>query len=130
MAKTPESKVKDTINESLAPHPHVVINQATWGQGKSGHGDKVVCLYGAFVMIEAKAGKNKPTELQKMRLRETVAAGGIAMVINESNSKAVTTLALMLQIAHEAGHRYNGPQVWLPRGFTLDPEIQDIPLED
>jgi hypothetical protein len=38
-----------------------------------------------FFGIECKAGKNKPTALQEMNLKDIATNGGIALVINEDN---------------------------------------------
>ena len=53
---------------------------------------KVVCKCdipfrqgGYFLGIECKAGKNKPTPLQQKNLDDIAKAGGVALVINETN---------------------------------------------
>ena len=42
-------------------------------------------VVGHFLAIEAKAGKGKTTALQDKHIREIMAQGGTAMVINETN---------------------------------------------
>jgi hypothetical protein len=44
-----------------------------------------ICHKGRFIAVEAKAGSNKPTALQELHLARIRAAGGIALVINETN---------------------------------------------
>jgi Holliday junction resolvase len=57
----------------------------TGGYGSSGVPDIVGCYEGLFFGIECKAGKNKPTKLQELNLRQIDTAGGIALVVNEDN---------------------------------------------
>ena len=57
----------------------------TGGWGSSGVPDIVGCYEGLFFGIECKAGKNKPTKLQDLNLRQIDRAGGIALVVNEDN---------------------------------------------
>lgn len=90
---TPEGKVKERIDEVLENYGAYWVNPATWGMGESGHSDKIACAFGHFIAIEAKAGKNKPTELQRVALRAVLSAGGSACVINE---ETLPHLAVML----------------------------------
>jgi hypothetical protein len=55
------------------------------GYGNSGVPDFLICHKGRFIAVEAKAGSNKPTALQELHLARIRAAGGIALVINETN---------------------------------------------
>ena len=55
------------------------------GFGNSGVPDFLICSKGKFIAVEAKAGKNKPTALQEHNMEQIRAAGGIALVINETN---------------------------------------------
>jgi Holliday junction resolvase len=64
----------------------------TGGYGSSGVPDIVGCYEGLFFGIECKAGKNKPTKLQDLNLRQIDTAGGIALVVNEDNVADVATL--------------------------------------
>lgn len=45
----------------------------------------MACVNGRFIAIECKAGNNKPTKLQQHNLDKISAAGGVALVINETN---------------------------------------------
>jgi Holliday junction resolvase len=58
---------------------------ATGGYGRSGVPDIVGCCDGKFFAIECKAGKGVTTALQDNELRKIKEAGGIALVINETN---------------------------------------------
>jgi hypothetical protein len=51
----------------------------------AGTPDTLVCYRGRFIAIEYKAGQNRPTPIQRRRLRECLLAGGIPMVVNERN---------------------------------------------
>ena len=53
------------------------------GMASNGTPDFLICYKGAFIAVEAKAGKGTTTALQKVRLREIAAAGGTALVVNE-----------------------------------------------
>lgn len=126
---TPEGKVKACIDDALRVHHAFIVNPATWGMGESGVGDKIVCVYGHFVGIEAKAGKNKPTELQRGKLREVYAAGGTACVINESNIKELTALLMRLQADRKAGRR-TVASIIQPNGVDIFQEIVTLRPED
>lgn len=85
MAATPESKVKKQVVQALKERGAYYFYPVTGGWGASGVPDIVACYKGRFVGIECKAGKNKPTDLQQRNLDAIVGAGGIALVINETN---------------------------------------------
>lgn len=85
MAMTPEVKVKQRVTALLKAAGAYYFYPVTGGYGQSGIPDIVVCHNGRFIGIECKAGKNKPTKLQEKNLRDIAAAGGIALVINETN---------------------------------------------
>ena len=84
MALTPEGKVKKKVVAYLKEIGAYYFFPATGGYGKSGVPDIVGCYKGRFFGIEVKAGKNKPTELQKHQLKLIAEAGGIAKVVNEN----------------------------------------------
>lgn len=69
---------------------------------------------GYFVAVEVKAGKNKPTALQRMRLQETLAAGGYAAVVNETN---VQDFARWVEAIHRGTEAVSS--VLLPEGISL-----------
>jgi Holliday junction resolvase len=85
MAATPESKVKAKVVAQLKALGAYYFYPVTSGYGTSGVPDVVGCHAGRFFGIECKAGKNKPTALQLMNLRQIKASGGIALIINETN---------------------------------------------
>jgi Holliday junction resolvase len=53
--------------------------------GRAGIPDIICCARGRFLAIECKAGKGTTTALQEKELAAIRAAGGVALVINESN---------------------------------------------
>jgi Holliday junction resolvase len=91
MADTPEKKVKREVVALLKGMEAYYFFPATGGYGASGVPDIVGCHKGLFFGIECKAGTNKPTPLQSKNLAAITAAGGIALVINETNIAEVTS---------------------------------------
>lgn len=85
MASTPESKVKAKIHAVLKSRGAYAVNYIGGISANNGTPDILACLNGRFIGIEAKAGKNKPTDLQTLNLKRIDAAGGLALVINEEN---------------------------------------------
>ena len=80
--KTPESYEKaeiDAFLRGLGPAVAWWFNPYTAGFGKSGVGDKLVCLCGAFWSIEVKRPGKNPTAIQDRRMNEVRAAGGHAV---------------------------------------------------
>ena len=92
MAQTPEAKVKARITKVLREEGVYYFLPATHGFGRSGVPDIVCCVGGAFLGIECKAGKNKPTLLQVRELEAIRTAGGVAIVVNEENWDMVRPL--------------------------------------
>ena len=90
MVSTPEKKVKDKVVAQLKRLGAYYFYPVTGGFGRSGVPDIVGCHRGRFFGIECKAGKNKPTKLQELNLKQIKDAGGIALVINEENLSDVT----------------------------------------
>jgi hypothetical protein len=80
--KTPESYEKDEIDDFLEKlGPDVVWWHKTFtaGFGKSGVGDYLLCLRGAFWNVEVKRPGKGPTPIQTRRMNEVRAAGGHAV---------------------------------------------------
>lgn len=82
---TPESKVKAKIHALLKKHNAYAVNYIGGISANNGTPDILACHNGRFIGIEAKAGKNKPTDLQTLNLKRIDEAGGLALVINEEN---------------------------------------------
>ena len=82
---TPEGKVKAHAKRLLDAAGAFHFMPVSNGMGRMGIPDLICCLQGRFVAIEAKAGKGRPTALQLKALRQIDEAGGLALVINESN---------------------------------------------
>ena len=85
MAKTPEAKVKDKVVAILKAMKCYYFYPVTGGYGGSGVPDIIICYRGNFVGIECKAGRGRTTPLQQKNLRDIIAAGGTAVVVNEAN---------------------------------------------
>jgi len=93
-ATTPEGKVKAKIDAILKPYKASgrLWYTKTAGSmfGKNGVPDYIGCCMTywkerLFFAIEAKAGKGKPSDLQEACMRDIEKAGGICLVINETN---------------------------------------------
>lgn len=82
---TPERKVKDKVVSILKKYGAYYFFPATYGMGRAGVPDIIVCYRGLFVAFECKAGKGKTTALQERELANIKKANGIAVVINETN---------------------------------------------
>ena len=89
---TPEAKVKAKIHAALKAQGAYAVNYIGGLHANNGTPDILACLDGRFIGIEAKAGGNKPTELQLHNLRRIDEAGGLALVINETNLELVDDL--------------------------------------
>jgi Holliday junction resolvase len=89
MASTPEKKVKDKVVKLLKQRGVYYFYPVSGGYGMSGVPDVVCCVNGKFLGIECKAGSNKPTPLQEKNLSAIRAAGGTALVVNETNINEV-----------------------------------------
>ena len=85
MALTPEKKVKNKVVKLLKEYGAYYFFPATYGYGRSGVPDVIVCYQGRFIGVECKAGANTTTNLQNKELADIKAAGGISLVINETN---------------------------------------------
>ena len=85
MAQTPESKVKTRIHAALKAAGAYAVNYIGGQYANNGTPDILGVLNSRFIAIEAKAGRGKPTALQLKALRQIEEAGGLALVINESN---------------------------------------------
>lgn len=92
MAQTPEVKVKNKVVAQLKALGAYYFYPVTGGWSNSGVPDIVGCYEGLFFGIECKAGKNKPTKLQDLNLRQINTAGGIALVVNEDNVADVAAI--------------------------------------
>jgi len=85
MATTPEAKVKAKIKAILKAHNIYYAMPIGTGYGNSGVPDFLCCVRGRFLAIEAKAGKGKTTALQDKNIKQIIASGGLAIVVNEDN---------------------------------------------
>ena len=90
---TPEAKVKAKIHAALKAQGAYAVNYIGGLHANNGTPDILACWQGRFVGIEAKAKTNKPTELQLVNLRRIDEAGGLALVINETNLEIVHDLS-------------------------------------
>jgi hypothetical protein len=83
---TPEGRIKNEIKKVLKEYPSIY---AFWPV-QSGYGSKtldvLICAYGYFISIEAKAPGNTPTNLQWKTIGDIQRAGGVACVVDSKES--------------------------------------------
>ena len=82
---TPEKKVKAKVSKILKSLGCYHFYASTGGYGSSGVPDIVGCYQGKFIGIECKANGNKPTALQYKHLNDITYAGGMSLIIDETN---------------------------------------------
>lgn len=85
MAQTPEGKVKAAVRKLLVEFGIYYFSPAANGFGRAGIPDIICCFGGRFIAIECKAGKGTTTALQDRELAAIRTAGGMAVVVNETN---------------------------------------------
>jgi len=85
MAQTPEAKVKAAVRKLLVEFGIYYFAPAANGFGRAGIPDIICCFGGRFIAIECKAGKGVTTALQDKELAAIRTAGGMTMVVNETN---------------------------------------------
>ena len=82
---TPEAKVKAKVKKVLNELGCYYAMPVGTGFGNSGVPDFLICKGGLFYGIECKANGGKPTALQLKHLDDIRKAGGIAMIVDETN---------------------------------------------
>ena len=80
-----EADVKKHIKEILKSLNIWYFMPQAGSFGNSGIPDFICCKHGSFIAIETKFGHSKPTALQETRIEEIQKAGGVTMVVNETN---------------------------------------------
>ncbi len=85
MADTPERKVKKKVIEILKSVGAYYAMPVASGFGNAGVPDILACHKGVFFGIECKANGGKPTALQLSNLAQIERAGGMALLIDETN---------------------------------------------
>lgn len=78
-----ESWVKGEIKKILKQKGIWYFMPAMNGLGRAGIPDFICSVGGMLLGIEAKAGKNKPTDLQVNEINAIQESGGFAVVVNE-----------------------------------------------
>ena len=82
---TPEAKVKAKVRKLLQEVGAYYAMPLTGGYGNSGVPDFLICKDGKFYGIECKANGGKPTALQLKHHDDIRKAGGIALIVDETN---------------------------------------------
>jgi Holliday junction resolvase len=89
---TPEGKVKAKVKATLDKLGAYYFMPTTGGYGRSGIPDIIGCHNGVFFALECKANGGKTTALQDRELKRIKDAGGVVLVVNESNVASVPAL--------------------------------------
>jgi hypothetical protein len=86
---TPERTTKVKLKELADSYGDKVfrIPIINGGMGLRGVPDEIWCVNGRFLGLEVKAGSNRPTKLQALRLKQIEEAGGVSLIINETNTR-------------------------------------------
>jgi len=92
MAATPKSRVKARVKKILDTYNAYYFMPIGGPYSRPGIPDIVGCYKGRYFAIECKAGKGKTTALQDKEINATQAAGGEAIVVNETNLDDVTDM--------------------------------------
>lgn len=95
---TPEGKVKAKVKKVLNEIGAYYTMPMGTGFSSSGAPDFIICIAGLFYGIECKANGNKPTALQLKHLDDIRKAGGVALVIDESNINQLKELISREQV--------------------------------
>lgn len=82
---TPEGRVKEQVKRLLKKYGVYYFMPLGQSFGRAGVPDFVCCFDGHFFGVETKAGKGKCTALQKVEHDLIRQAGGIVLVIRETN---------------------------------------------
>ena len=80
-----ESGVKAKVREIFKRHDVAYAHVPGSQFGKAGVGDYICCVAGIYLEVEVKTTKGKMSELQKIRGKAIEEAGGIYLVVNETN---------------------------------------------
>ena len=98
---TPEGTVKARLKRKLAPLKPYLWSFWPVQTGMGGPClDCILCVAGRFVTIETKRPGGKPTPRQLTTIAETIAAGGVAYVIdnNDDMDKVVADIAELIRL--------------------------------
>ena len=82
---TPEGKVKARVKKVLDEVGAYYAMPVGTGFGNAGVPDFLICKDKLFYSVECKANGNKPTALQEAHMTAIRKAGGVALVIDETN---------------------------------------------
>jgi hypothetical protein len=82
---TPEGRVKKKVKEVLNDLGAYYTMPMGTGFASSGVPDFIICIAGLFYGIECKANGGKPTALQLKHHDDIRKAGGVALVVDETN---------------------------------------------
>lgn len=124
MSRQNEKLVKTKITKVLREHDIWYFFPQGTLYGRRGIPDILALHAGTFLAIEAKSGRNKPTEAQKRQLLEIRRHGGLSLVVNEENLDAFTDLiaAVVQSPTHAAVSYFRGRWPTLTKLFDTSRE--------
>jgi hypothetical protein len=100
MAKKKETVFKEKVLKRLRAIPHTWVCKVQQ-VSKVGTPDILICLAGAFIVIELKTDEGVLSEIQKFNLQKIGSCGGIAMVVFPANF--IESMTFLESIARDMG---------------------------
>lgn len=98
---TPEGKVKAKVKRLLDKYKaRYEYWPVPYGYGASSL-DCIICFRGRFIGVETKAPGGKPTDRQKMIIRQMRDAGALVFVIDGENGEFEQLAAYLEQLSHD-----------------------------
>lgn len=94
---TPENRVKARVRDILDMNGVYFFSPFGAGAGRAGIPDIIGCVNGFFLAIECKAGKGRTTALQDRELGRIRLAGGVALVVYDTDDD-MRTLHAQVQL--------------------------------
>ena len=92
---TPEGKVKTKVKRLLVERGIYYFMPVSNGMGRHGIPDIICCASGRYLAIETKAGKGKTTALQEREMERIRDAGGLALVVNDTDETFEDLICLL-----------------------------------
>lgn len=105
MANTPEKKVKKMLDTLMAEQGVYFFAPQSGIYGRAGIPDRIYCVNGRFVGIEAKADRTKkPTDNQLRELASIRNNGGMTFIVyDETTIKAAVNWVISRKAAEKMG---------------------------
>lgn len=108
----PEEKVKKKIKDLLKKYDIWYFMPRGTLFGRGGIPDFICCINGRLVGIEAKAGNNKPSALQRREMIEIASHGGHAFCVNEAGMEELESFLNALNLGAVTVQHSSVPGLW------------------